>query len=169
MIAVDASYCPLCGAAVERRETDDRERAYCPDCERVLWRTAVPGTAVGVVENEHVCCIRRGQPPAEGTWALPGGHPEHDEPLPVAAARELAEETAVRVDPADLEPIGTRFAPGAERNHTVVHFTVDRTATTGEASAGDDAADVAFLSPSAYGDREGLHDRGTLEAAISRV
>lgn len=66
MIAVDASYCPLCGAAVERREIDGRDRAYCDDCERVLSRTTVPGTAVAVVAGDRVCCIRRGQSPAEG-------------------------------------------------------------------------------------------------------
>jgi ADP-ribose pyrophosphatase YjhB (NUDIX family) len=167
MIAVDPDYCPLCGAAVERREIDGRERAYCPDCERVLWRTAVPGTAVAVVEDEHVCCIRRGQPPAEGAWALPGGHPEHDEPLPDAAARELAEETAIRVDPDDLEPVGTRFASGPERNHAVVHFAAERAATTGEPSAGDDAADVTFLTPDEYGDRQTLHDRASVENVVS--
>ena len=169
MIAVDPSYCPLCGATVEEREIDGRERAYCPDCERVLWRTAVPGAAVAVVDGDHVCCIERGQPPAEGAWALPGGHPEHDEPLPVAAARELAEETGLRVDPDDLEPIETRFAARAERNYAVVHFGVDRAATTGDLEAGDDATDAAFLTVDAYDARECLdHDRATIEAALSR-
>jgi len=186
VIAVDANYCPLCGAAVEHREIDDRERAYCPDCERVLWRTAVPGVAVAVVDvdesrrdssasqtrsddGDRVCCIRRGQPPAEGAWALPGGHPEHDEPPAEGAARELEEETGLVVDPDDLEPVRTRLSTGPERNHASVHFAVSRDATTGEPVAGDDAAAVAFLTPEAYDDRESLaHDRETVEAAMSR-
>ncbi|GAB7011829.1 NUDIX domain-containing protein [Halolamina salina] len=169
MIAVDADYCPLCGTPVEHREIDGRERAYCPDCERVLWRTAVPGVAVAVVDGERVCCIRRGQPPAEGAWALPGGHPEHDEPLAEGAARELAEETGLAVDPDDLEPVRTRLSTGPERNHASVHFAVSRDATTGEPVAGDDAAAVAFLTPATYEERESLaHDRETVEAALSR-
>jgi ADP-ribose pyrophosphatase YjhB (NUDIX family) len=169
MIAVDPDYCPLCGAAVDHREIDDRERAYCPDCERVLWRTAVPGVAVAVVDDGRVCCIRRGQPPAEGAWALPGGHPEHDESLAAGAARELEEETGLRVDPDDLEPIRTRLSTGPERNHASVHFAVSREAATGDPVAGDDAAAVAFLTPTAYDDREALrHDSPTLDGAIER-
>ncbi|QKY20692.1 NUDIX hydrolase [Halolamina sp. CBA1230] len=186
MIAVDADYCPLCGAAVEHREVDGRERAYCPNCERVLWRTAVPSVAVAVVDvdesrrdssasqtqsddGDRVCCIRRGQPPAEGAWALPGGHPEHDEPLAEGAARELEEETGLHVDPDDLEPIGTGFAAGSERNHAAIHFGVNRAAATGATEAGDDADAVAFLTPDAYDERESLvHDRASVEEALRR-
>lgn len=171
MIAVDADYCPLCGTAVENREIDGRERRYCPDCERVLWRTAVPGVAIAVVDSNEgrVCCIRRGQPPAEGAWSLPGGHPEHDEPLAEGAARELEEETGLHADPADLEPVRTRLSTGPERNHASVHFAVARCETTGTPEAGDDAAAVEFISPDVYDERESLgHDRETVEAALSR-
>ena len=186
MIAVNADYCPLCGTAIEHREIDGRELAYCPDCERVLWGTAVAGVAVAVVDvdesrrdssasqtqsadGDRVCCIRRGQPPAEGAWALPGGHPEHDEPLAEGAARELAEETGLVVDPDDLEPVRTRLSTGPERNHASVHFGVSRAATTGATEAGDDADAVAFLTPDAYDERESLaHDRATVEEALRR-
>lgn len=169
MLAVDPNYCPLCGTIVEHRDIDGRERAYCPDCERVLWRTAVPGASVAVVGGETVCCIRRGQPPGEGAWALPGGHPEHDEPLADAAARELEEETGLSLNPADLEPVRTRLLTGPERNHASVHFTVARSATTGELAAGDDAAAVDFLTLEAYDERESLdRDRETIKSAVAR-
>lgn len=172
MIAVAADHCPLCGAAVEQRAIDGRQRGYCPDCDRVLWRNAVPATVVAVVDDSapetRVCCIERGEPPAEGAWALPGGHPEYDEPLPVGAARELEEETGLSVDPEALSVVGTGFAAGPERNHVGIQFAVKRERTTGELEAGDDAADVAFLSPEEYDDREELvQDLDTLERALS--
>jgi len=168
VIAVDANYCPLCGAAVEHREIDGRERAYCPDCERVLWRNAVPAASVAVVDGEEVCCIRRGQPPNEGAWALPGGHAEHDEALPDAAARELAEETGLRVDADALEAAGTRLAVGPERNHAIVFFVVARENVAGELDAATDAAEAAFLTVAEYESRETVHDASVLADAISR-
>lgn len=171
MIAIEADYCPLCGAAVQHHEIDGRERAYCPDCERVLWRNAVPGASVAVVDVDdgRVCCIRRGQPPAEGSWALPGGHAEYDEPLPVAAARELEEETGLRVDADALEIAGTELATGSERNHAVVYFAVPYVATTGSLEAGTDAAEAAFLTVSEYAKRKTVHDPSVLETAIDLV
>jgi 8-oxo-dGTP diphosphatase len=170
MIAVDADYCPLCGAAVESRRIDGRQRAYCPDCERVLWRIAVPAAGVAVVDAaaNTVCCIRRAEPPAEGAWSIPGGHPEYDESLPVGAARELEEETGLAVDPGDLRPVDTGYATGRERNHVGVEFAVERSETSGDLVAGDEADAVRFLTPAEYDERESLiQDRETVEAAIA--
>lgn len=168
MIAVEADYCPLCGTVTEDREVDGRQRAYCPDCERALWRVAVPAVGVAVVDGDRVCCIRRGEPPAEGAWVLPGGHPEYDEPLPVGAARELEEETGLSVDPADLVVVDTGLATGPERNHVGVQFAVKRAATDGEPVPGDDAEAVGFRPIEGYDEREGLvQDRETVAAALA--
>jgi 8-oxo-dGTP diphosphatase len=68
-------------------------------------------------EDGHVLLARRANVAySSGLWGLPGGHVEDDETLAAAAARELLEEVAVRVDVTALEPLGvTRYVDGDAR------------------------------------------------------
>lgn len=46
--------------------------------------------------------VRRGQPPGENLWTIPGGRLEHGEYLSTALRREVKEETGLEVDPGAL-------------------------------------------------------------------
>ena len=67
----------------------------------------------------HVLLVRRGIPPFEGMWAIPGGFKRPDESLDDAAQRELLEETGV--DGASLlRQFGAYGDPGRDPRMNVV-------------------------------------------------
>jgi 8-oxo-dGTP diphosphatase len=96
----------------------------------------------------QVLLIRRGKPPFEGRWALPGGFVDPYEPLEAAARRELREETGVET--AHLEQLHTFGDPGRDpRGWTI---SVAYLAVLGEEEAlairpraGSDAGEVGWF------------------------
>lgn len=75
----------------------------------------------------QVLLVRRGRPPFEGRWAIPGGFLELTERLTTCAVRELAEETGLRVRESDLVLVGVYDRPGRDprgRVITVAYATV---------------------------------------------
>ncbi|HET8559320.1 MAG TPA: NUDIX hydrolase [Marmoricola sp.] len=87
----------------------------------------------------HALVIRRGNPPFEGCWALPGGFVDPDEDLQAAAVRELAEETGAQVP--QLRQFQAYGAPDRDPRHrtvSVAHLAVLDEPV--EVTAGDDAA-----------------------------
>jgi mutator protein MutT len=59
-----------------------------------------PVVSVGavVVDGNRVLLIKRGQPPLQGHWSLPGGVVEIGETLREAVVREVREETGLEVE-----------------------------------------------------------------------
>jgi ADP-ribose pyrophosphatase len=109
-----------------------------------------PRVAVGAVVFKDGCVlmVRRGQPPAENLWAIPGGNVEIGETLQEAAEREILEETGVQIRAS--KPIYTfdvidRDVTGKVRFHYVI---VDLAAeyVLGEPSPGDDALEARWVS-----------------------
>ncbi len=85
--------------------------------------------------------IRRGQPPMQGSWSLPGGRVEWGEALEAAALRELVEETGVQADMLGLvDVVDGVFGP--QTHYVLVDYAVRW--RSGEPRAGDDADDAAF-------------------------
>ncbi len=153
MTTYPASYCPDCGAELGTRTVDRRDRGWCAACARVVWHTAVPSAGVAVVGEEGVLLGRRSIEPGTGTWSVPGGHLEAEEPPAAGAARELAEETGLRVAPEDLTLLDTFHSETGEGKYVVsTGFVVRRAATEGTARPGRETAEVGWFTPDSVGE-----------------
>ena len=104
-----------------------------------------PELAVGavVIDNEHLLLIRRGRPPGEGHWSVPGGRVEHGELLAEAAVRELREETGLEGICGPFIGFVERFLEG--RHHVIADFRVTLLEPDATPRAGDDALEVAWV------------------------
>ena len=106
---------------------------------------------LALVERQlEVLLIRRGKPPYEGAWALPGGFVEPDEDLAEAATRELLEETGIGVEPDSLQQVGAYGHPDRDPRMRVVTVAYGLVvAQLAQAPRGGDDAAHAGLVPMA--------------------
>ncbi len=70
-----------------------------------------------MVIEESILLVKRGHPPQEGKWSIPGGKVRYGEQLSEAVERELQEEIGLNVTCGDLVGIAERID---EQNHFVI-------------------------------------------------
>jgi 8-oxo-dGTP diphosphatase len=115
---------------------------------------SAPTPTVGVVclrgaeGSWEVLLIKRGNPPRQGQWSIPGGRLEWGETLQAAALRELVEETGVEAQLLGLIDVVDGLFTSRSTGETTRHYVmIDYAARwlAGEPQAGDDAAEAAFF------------------------
>ncbi len=116
-----------------------------------------PMVGVGgvVIDKDRALLIRRGGPPLKGEWSIPGGMLELGETLVQGVARELAEETGLKVEVLEMIEVFERIIPGTvaldgapdEISRPKYHFIIlDYLCESrgGTLCAGSDATDFAW-------------------------
>jgi len=108
----------------------------------------VVGVGAVVVRGGRALIVKRGHEPRKGEWSLPGGVVELGEPLTDALRREVLEETGLAVEVGAVIETFDRIhhdTDGRVRYHFVIVDFLCR-APTGEAAAGSDAEEVAWVT-----------------------
>ena len=104
----------------------------------------VPCVGVVCLRGDEVLLIRRGRPPRQGDWSLPGGRIEPGERAMEAALRELHEETGVEAEITGLIDVVDGLFPEAGRHYVLIDYVARW--ISGEPVAGDDALEAQFVA-----------------------
>jgi len=115
----------------------------------------IVGVGGVLIENGKALLIRGGSEPLLGQWSIPGGTLELGETLLEGVAREMLEETGITVRVLNLIEVFERINPYSTpdsrdanvrpRFHfVIVDYLCER--LSGDAAAGGDATDVAYVS-----------------------
>ncbi len=95
-------------------------------------------------DEQYVLLIKRGRPPYEGFWALPGGFLDIDEELEAGVSRELEEETGLTgIDLKQLKAYGGVNRDPRHRTISVVFYGI--TNKLHEVKGMDDADDAKWF------------------------
>jgi len=109
----------------------------------------VVGVGGVVISKGRALLVKRGAPPLEGQWSIPGGMLETGETLLEGVRRELAEETGLEVRVVELievfERISLDTAGKAKYHYVVLDYLCETIG--GEARAGSDVTEVAWAGP----------------------
>lgn len=141
-----------CSSSFENRKSVVKRMAGTYVYEYARPAVTVDAALVSDEECPQILLIKRGNPPFQGSWALPGGFVDEGEKLSDAVYRELREETSV-----DLKMYGEKYSlrqvhtfgdPGRDPRGWTVTVTfacvVDATVKK-SVRADDDAAEACWF------------------------
>ena len=108
-----------------------------------------PVVAVGAIvwKGDRVLLIRRGRPPRQGQWSIPGGRQEAGETVRQAVLREIREEAGIEIDilgVAAVVDLIERDGDDLSHHYTVIDMLAEW--RSGDPVAGDDALEAGWFA-----------------------
>jgi ADP-ribose pyrophosphatase YjhB (NUDIX family) len=105
------SHCSFCGAAFHLPDVEaQRWPRTCSGCASISYKNPIPVAVMLVPVDAGLLVIRRGIPPQKGMLALPGGFVDFGESWQAAGAREVFEETGLRITPEEIRVFDVKSA-----------------------------------------------------------
>ncbi|WP_267641375.1 NUDIX hydrolase [Haloarchaeobius amylolyticus] len=144
-VTIEPTYCHRCGTELGTEEWEGREVPWCPECDVVFSQLPSTGVHVVVHDDEEVLLLDEPVPQHEGLWSLPGGFTKYDEGPKESLLRELAEETGLAADPADLEFLTILHVELPDRGLYLITYRVDREAVSGELTPEAEGFEASFV------------------------
>ena len=137
-------YCPKCGSA--HFEVHNEKSKQCADCGFVYYFNPSSATVALILnERDELLVCRRAKEPAKGTLDLPGGFIDMTETGEEGVAREVREETGMKVAKAEyLFSLPNIYIYSGFPVHTLDMFFRCTVEDTLHFKAMDDAADLFF-------------------------
>jgi len=138
-------FCPLCGGVLTRRliKTGEPERLVCLQCDFVFYLDPKIAACAIVEIDGEILLLKRGIPPAVGSWVIPGGFVDPGERVNDAAARETREEVRLDVE------IGSLVGLYSYTDVTVVVAVYEAVWRGGRPEAADETLAVRLFKPTA--------------------
>ena len=105
------------------------------------------GVGIVVFHQQKVLLIRRGKPPRQGEWSIPGGKQKLGETLQQAARREVQEETGLKLGPLMLVDVVDSIFKDLQKQIQYHYSLIEWTGEfeSGELNATDDASDAEWF------------------------
>ena len=108
----------------------------------------IVGVGAVIMNSEKILLIKRGKPPREGSWSLPGGAQKLGETIYEAAQREIHEETGLETEIIGLIDVVDSIRSDKKGNIEYHYTLVDVAAkiSRGVLHAGSDAQDCNWFT-----------------------
>ena len=106
------------------------------------------GVGIVVFHHQKVLLIRRGKPPRQGDWSIPGGKQKLGETIREAARREVQEETGIEIGPLKLVDVVDSIFKDSQQRIQYHYSLIDWMGEyhSGILIASDDAVDAKWFN-----------------------